>query len=434
MPYRAWYGVLVVLALAPAGLRALHWRAHRVDAVDAAMADAGKSLFLHDWKPSDPLASGDGLGPVFNAASCVACHAQGGAGGGGDLRHNVTTFTVRPVTATGQTREGVVHSFAVNSIPRDNLNHLHPQLPALPQPPRLTDLGQLPVSGSGHCPPAQDGRVRFPQGIHLSQRNTPALFGAHLIDSIPDRVIVALERTQWLASGLAPKQDEKAVLGRAMVLGNGRVGHFGWKAQTASLSDFVQAACANELGLSNPGQDQPKPLGKPGYRTLGHDLTLDQCNQLTAFCASLPRPVEKLPNDAAGRYQASAGKQMFASIGCAQCHVPDVGEIQGLYSDLLLHRMGQDLIGGGSYGEPLVPSPNIPSSDGQLADEWRTPPLWGVADSAPYLHDGRAATLEEAIRLHAGQATKSAQNFAQLSQAERAHVIAFLKTLRAPGS
>jgi CxxC motif-containing protein (DUF1111 family) len=55
-----------------------------------------------------------------------------------------------------------------------------------------------------------------------------------------------------------------------------------------------------------------------------------------------------------------------------------------------------------------------------------------VADSAPYLHDGRADTLEEAIRLHGGQGRRAAQRFVKLSAADQARLVAFLKTLRAP--
>ncbi|HEX6986936.1 MAG TPA: di-heme oxidoredictase family protein, partial [Planctomycetaceae bacterium] len=66
------------------------------------------------------------------------------------------------------------------------------------------------------------------------------------------------------------------------------------------------------------------------------------------------------------------------------------------------------------------------------AREWKTPPLWGVADSAPYLHDGRAATLDEAIRLHAGQAEPAAERYAELSGEDRGKILAFLGTLRAP--
>jgi CxxC motif-containing protein (DUF1111 family) len=194
----------------------------------------------------------------------------------------------------------------------------------------------------------------------------------------------------------------------------------------------VQAACANELGLGNPGAAQPRPLGKPDYVSPGLDLTAEQCDQLTAFVASLPRPVERLPEDYSAREQAKAGKKLFRTIGCADCHTPDLGSVEGIYSDLLLHRMGQTLVGGGSYGEPPPPLPGCSPAESPQNDEWRTPPLWGVADSAPYLHDGRAATLEEAIQMHAGQGTRSARRFARLSQAEQAQLVAFLKTLRAP--
>src|SRR5687767_6740594 len=55
----------------------------------AAVKAKGHELFVHEWTPNDSLAKGDGLGPVFNAASCVACHHQGGAGGAGPGPANV---------------------------------------------------------------------------------------------------------------------------------------------------------------------------------------------------------------------------------------------------------------------------------------------------------------------------------------------------------
>jgi CxxC motif-containing protein (DUF1111 family) len=215
-------------------------------------------------------------------------------------------------------------------------------------------------------------------------------------------------------------------------LANGRVGRFGWKAQTASLADFVQAACANELGLGNPGRAEPRPIGKPDYQPCGLDLTAEQCDQLTAFVASLPRPVERVPDDPAARDQACAGKKLFGTVGCANCHTPDLGSVAGIYSDLLLHRMGQPLEGGGSYNDPPLPLPDFPTGEGPQPGEWRTPPLWGVADSAPYLHDGRAATLAEAIKLHGGQGARAAERFVRLTSAERGQLVAFLETLRAP--
>jgi CxxC motif-containing protein (DUF1111 family) len=416
--YRLWYLLALLVAFVPPGTGWLLWRSAPLQIIDPSMAQAGEVLFKRDWKPKDTnCPEGDGLGPVFNATSCVACHHQGGPGGGGGLEHNVTMFTVR---AEGKpAREGVVHARGVGQ--RETLKDVHPDLPAVN--PTLEQVVSL------------EGRRRqclpFPDGVHLSQRNTPALFGAKLIDEIPESVILAGEKAQRVKWAMAKSEEDGPPIGRAVRLGNGRIGRFGWKAQMASLSDFVQAACANELGLSNPGAAQPTPLfTSTAAPSKGYDLTARQCEELTAFCASLSRPVERLPKDVSAE-DALVGKSLFGTIGCADCHTPNLGNVEGLYSDLLLHRMGHELIGGGSYGDPPVPVKGS-KDEGMSPSEWRTPPLWGVADSAPYLHDGRAATLEEAIRRHGGQAAKAAQHFAGLSTREQAQLIGFLKTLRAP--
>jgi CxxC motif-containing protein (DUF1111 family) len=433
-PQWSWYVVIGIVLLAPAGIRLLTWPGFRKQALDPQTVQAGQTLFVHEWKAKDPLAGGgDGLGPVYNAASCVACHNQAGPGGGGDLTHNVTTYAFQSdavAMARGVPREGVVHAFAVNS-PWETLNLLDPELPATSRP-ALSTVIALPGSriDGNHCASASVRRV-----VLISQRNTPALFGANLIDAIPDREIIANEKNERLRWGFAPAKGEDLPVGRALRLPDGRIGHFGWKAQSASLSDFVQAACANELGLGNPGQAQPRPLSKPSYQPASYDLTLEQCDQITAFVASLPRPIEKLPDDSFLQRDASEGQRLFGQTGCADCHTPDVGKVKGLYSDLLLHDMGQPLQGGGSYNDiPTLPNPNPipPPNDGPSAGEWRTPPLWGVADSAPYLHDGRAPTLEEAIKMHGGQGKRAASSFACLTKTEQDQVITFLRTLRAP--
>jgi CxxC motif-containing protein (DUF1111 family) len=419
--YRLWYFLAVVLALSPAGARWVVWQTARARAVDSDMARAGDVLFQRDWQVKDSMCpEGDGLGPVYNATSCVACHNQGGPGGGGGLEHNVTTFTVR---IRGQKpREGVLHAHHVaGPAYQETLQHIDSSLPPLTRP----GLSQLIV-----LPGRRNECLAFPDSVHLSQRNTPALFGAKLIDEIPERVILANARSQRMKWGMAAADRENVPVGRPLRLGNGHVGRFGWKAQMASLSDFVQAACANELGLGNPGQKQPAPLYAPTASRSAIDLTTEQCNQLTAFCASLPRPAERY-SPAITQETAAEGKKVFHQIGCAECHTPKLGSVDGLYSDLLLHRMGQELVGGGSYGDQPIP---IPDSDeeGPSPSEWRTPPLWGVASSAPYLHDGRAATLEEAIRLHGGQAKGAARKFATLSKGDQEKLLAFLESLGAP--
>jgi CxxC motif-containing protein (DUF1111 family) len=188
------------------------------------------------------------------------------------------------------------------------------------------------------------------------------------------------------------------------------------------------------------------------------DMTEDECESLVTFVASLPRPKRTETSDAGRRAAILNGEQVFSSIGCAVCHVADLGGVEGVFSDLLLHDMGSDL------ADPVPAAPQIVkiqrqigtqsvSSGGytggvtnvfatfatteftvpsNLGQEWKTPPLWGVGSSAPYLHDGRAATLQEAILLHGGEASDSTRRYTQLPADAQARIIAFLQTLVAP--
>src|SRR5437899_9426913 len=90
---------------------------------------AGKEIFEHEWEPNDSLAGGDGVGPVYNAKSCVACHFQGGVGGGGDVAHNVRAFEVMPTAGSPDVKSGVVHTFAIDPSLQESdktLRKVHP--------------------------------------------------------------------------------------------------------------------------------------------------------------------------------------------------------------------------------------------------------------------------------------------------------------------
>jgi CxxC motif-containing protein (DUF1111 family) len=429
--------IVLLTVIAPVGYRATRWLL-RYDSrlkTDALASEAGRDLFLHEWTPGDKLAAqGDGLGPVFNASSCVACHAQGGAGGSGSLEHNVTVFTRAPQSGAGATR-GVIHQFATDAASQETLQNVSAQFPKKSRP-TLSDLQALLPKPANPSAGVQSVRANAVPEIDVGQRNTPSLFGASIIDAIPDAAILANERNQRGNVRMVVFNDEQLPAGRAARLSRKRVGKFGWKANIGSLSQFVRVACANELGLGNPLQAQPASLSQPNYRPRGLDLTDQQCDQMTAFIASLPRPQEVVPPSAAEAARAALGKKHFKQIGCVDCHTADIAEAQGIYSDLLLHEMGEGLGGGGggSYVGELPDSAEPSESDGGSTSpsEWRTPPLWGVADSGPYLHDGRAATLAEAIKLHAGQASSSANRFTGLSDVQQEELIAFLNTLRAP--
>ncbi len=87
-----------------------------------------------------------------------------------------------------------------------------------------------------------------------------------------------------------------------------------------------------------------------------------------------------------------------------------------LFSDLLLHDMGPGLDDGIVQGDAT-------------GAEFRTTPLWGLRASAPYLHDGRAATIEDAILAHGGEAATAAGKIALLDPAAKAALVAYLKSL-----
>jgi CxxC motif-containing protein (DUF1111 family) len=379
--------------------------------------EAGLSLFEHDWKPGDSLAGGDGLGPVFNERSCVACHFQGGVGGGGDARHNVSSFEVHPVPGRPEVMGGVLHSFALSQDCRETPTGLHDFFAVVP--------GGLKIIGG--C--TIETRDFDPVRVHTV--NATALFGAGWIDRISGKSILHQSRAKaFEAIGKELLADLNGVRpGRPRVLADGRIGKFGWKAQFATLEEFVASACANELGLGNPVMEQAKPWAHGSYTKVNSDLNQSQFRSLVAFVDTLPRPTEATPLESSDRELVERGKTLFGSVGCAACHTPSIGGVAGIYSDFLLHRVIDTRNLGNGYAE-VTPTP-LP--DGHPApDEWKTPPLWGVADSAPYFHDGASTTLEAAIRRHQADAANVSRTYESLPSNDREAISRFLKSLKAP--
>jgi CxxC motif-containing protein (DUF1111 family) len=145
------------------------------------------------------------------------------------------------------------------------------------------------------------------------------------------------------------------------------------------------------------------------------ELQPDEVFDLVTFAMLLapPAPETKLHR------KEKRGKKLFAKMGCESCHTPALEGARGmvpLYSDLLLHDMGEDMADG------LVMA-NATSS------EFRTQPLWGLLLQRPYLHDGRADTIEEAIRWHGGEAEAARMAFVSAKKKNRKRLIAFLETL-----
>lgn len=279
------------------------------------------------------------------------------------------------------------------------------------------------------------GSVPGPHGtvvVRTAERNPPPLFGAGLIDAIPDEAIEAAAKRK-LAGPAATR-------GRVSRLKDGRVGRFGWKAQTATLKEFVLAAAAGEIGLEVPGRRQAADPRLPGLVAPGLDLDEADCDALTDYVRGLPPPAAVEPADGPESAQVRSGEETFKAIGCAHCHLPKLGGVEGIYSDLLLHDMsprlgdadGYSVFIGGPPGADAGDAPDRPGTGAATAQEWRTPPLWGLRDSGPYLHDGRASTVDQAVALHAGQGAPSARRHAELSPRRKRNLAAFLRSLAAP--
>lgn len=391
----------------------------------AAEIAQGRDLFEHEWTPNDPLAHGDGLGPVYNARSCAACHFQGGLGGGGGREHNALGFEVSPRPNDREFHAGTIHNFSVDPACQESERMVKTLYPVV--------RGRTITSNEmGSCPYS----VTIPDfdPVRTQSVQPTALFGAGWVDLISDRAILRNSRSRTLrtvAHELSANFDDIPV-GRVRMAAGG-VGKFGWKGQFARLDSFVAAACANELGLGTPTTEQARPLAAPD-QTSPPDLDRKQFRALVAFVKTLPRPVEVVPCNDKERSAAKRGKDLFASLGCAVCHVPDMGGVKGVYSDFLLYALEDPKPqGGGQYNEP-PPQMQLParSDDEARPSEWKTPALWGVADSAPYMHDGSAATLQDAILRHRGDARKVLEKYQTLATVDQENVIAFLNTLRAP--
>jgi CxxC motif-containing protein (DUF1111 family) len=332
-------------------------------------AARGAELFRTEFTPEQ------GLGPLFNQRACSVCHAFPEPGGVG--------------------RNGLETELRVG---------------------RLTDAGFDAMEGrGGPVAPAHaiselgvacDRTAVIPAGANVtSVRNAPALFGSGLIDAIPDEVIRA---------GAVARDD--GVRGRPNLVrgpdGRERVGRFGWKAQTATLELFVAQALRDELGLTSlraPAGSVPAGTSRCG-ESGSPEVDEDDVAALTDFVATLParRPRSSDPD----------GAVVFKQTGCAACHTPRLqagARAVPLYSDLLLHDMGRVL------DDRVIQE----SASGR---DWRTAPLWGLADRPRYLHDGRADSLEAAILAHGGEAEKARQRFRSLSPAQRRSLLEFLGT------
>ena len=390
--------------------------------------DEGRDAFFHEYTAEE------GLGPVYNERACQTCH--GGLTG----------------AAGGPDPNGVGSEFDVTHFGYDNHGYYDP----------MRELGGPIIQhrdiSDTHPSCTITGETLPADADVISRRHTPAVWGFGLIDAIPDQEILrnqALGRdgvngvANWGREMQALAAGPTAADPQLHIRGTVRVGRFGWKSQTATLSQFSAEPFGIELGISTvffPQEFTPQglrfghelPAGCDVADSIPNDDEEEDSLALYAFQA-LVAPPPRLPIQ--GR--ARAGEVLFDRIGCASCHTPTlrtgpvyrlrtedgfirVPQLENrdahLYSDLLTHDMGDTLAdnGGTTIGRVMA------RADGR---RWRTTPLWGLRFKNALLHDGRTASVREAILAHGGEAQNARDRFASLPASRQDHLIEFLNRL-----
>jgi CxxC motif-containing protein (DUF1111 family) len=266
----------------------------------------------------------------------------------------------------------------------------------------------------------------------MSPRVAPAIFGLGLLEAVPERTLEALaDPADSDGDGISGRVNHV----RELTRGRLAPGRFGWKAEQPSVLQQSAGAFLGDMGLSSTffagerfGGREAELAGLPngGAPEVGNDIL----HAIAIYARSLAVPARRNHTQPS----VARGEDLFASAGCAHCHVhtlkteplaelPELGAQEfHPYSDLLLHDMGPEL------------SDERPSFEAE-GSEWRTPPLWGlgliekVNGHQLLLHDGRARGPSEAILWHGGEAASSREHFITMSAGDRRDLLAFLDSL-----
>lgn len=369
--------------------------------------ELGRDVFNAQWVPAgDPAATRPGLGPQFVESSCDGCHDDGARGKPAAALAELPASFVMQLGGTPGSYGHVLNTRAIEGhVPEGRVTvsvrlrtgrHADGQRWTLREPRYAVEnlsLGPLPAN------------------TVLKPRIGPALFGAGLLDAVPQDAVDAIRQAQ-----------PRSLRGRAG-------GRFGWQGDAASLVDQTAIAFAREMGLTS--ELQPRD-----------DCTAAQSACIQAAQAGTPELPERIfhavntfqfllgvpPRAPVDPAADAAGAALFDRTGCAACHVPhlpvprDSGAIRiDPHTDLLLHDLGDALADRTLAGRVV-------------SSHWRTAPLWGLGHalrSGPLalLHDGRAASIEEAILWHGGQAEAARRRFSALDAATRRRLLDWVGTL-----
>jgi CxxC motif-containing protein (DUF1111 family) len=351
----------------------------------------------------------DGLGPVYNATSCVMCHQNPNSGAAGQI----TELRVGHHDANG---DFVNPTIFINGG-------------------KNTITGRSIVNDRAIGPQAQE---YIPEAENIrALRATLNTLGDGFVEAIDDSTLIAIAAAQ-------PKLSEGRVNGEVVQApifeapGQTRVGRFGWKDQHSSLLSFIADAYLNEMGITSrlrPNEVTTVLLTTTGINDQPDELGLADIDHFAQFIRGTMVP----PRDTvlAAAPAAIRGEAVFSHMGCSVCHVQTIttappgtvidggmfvvpqalgNKIIHPFSDFLLHDIGT--------GDGIV---QVGPQD--TANKLRTAPLWGLREKARFMHDLRSLSLENAIIRHEGEAREPARRFRELRPEDREAVIIFLQSL-----
>jgi len=331
----------------------------------------------------------EGLGPVFNGKSCAECHAV-------------------PSTGGSEPNVGVGRETRISRIFNGRFDPLDGSV-SVDRGGQLLQQRAIAVPG---C--TVKAEVVPSEATIVSSRNSTPLFGAGLMEAIPERTILGNQ-----GNGGRPNYVSNPDTGTT------GLGRFGWKAQVATVHQFAGDAYLNELGITNPSfPHENRPQGQPIQP--GCDTVLDpedDGENVTAFTDFMRflAPVPRGPIT----LQVQRGEKVFSEIGCASCHVPKMmtgrnsvaalsNKPVNLFSDLLLHDIGT----GDGIKQGLA-----------TGNDFRTAPLWGLSRRGRFMHDASSNKIEDAIQRHRVESQNARDGFVGLPQSDHDALLAFLGSL-----
>jgi CxxC motif-containing protein (DUF1111 family) len=383
----------------------------------------------------------DGLGPRMNLDTCGGCHAQPATGGTSPHMNPQVAFATKDggtdrvpsfIRADGPVREV---RFVRNPdwSPDGGVHAL------------FTLTGRAGAAGCTLEQPDFEIQIAFQNAIF---RIPTPVFGTGLIEQIPDSTIVANQAADFPAKqvlGITGRPNfelsGRTMSGQVNHNGNdGTIARFGWKAQNKSLLLFSGEAYNVEMGITNElFQTERDETGSCQFAPVPNSITDTTATTPTAVISSIERfshfmrflaPPAPSPDTPGGAPSIARGRVTFSSAGCAFCHTPALrtgnsnvtalaNQPVNLFSDLLIHDMGERLADGVSQGQA---GPR----------EFRTAPLWGLGQRLFFLHDGRTSDLVTAILAHqsvGSEANGAIHAFAGLSEGDKQDLLNFLRSL-----